>query len=186
MALTATLHRFRIELSDIDRGIYGSLDLRVARHPSEDPGRVIVRVLAYAIAYEDGLEFGKGLSSVDEPALWSKADTGEVATWIDVGAPAADRLHRASKRAGKVLVVTHKQEAALRQAWSSQEIHKADQIELVRLDPSLVDALAEQLDRTLSWYVTIQDGLLTVAQGDDSVDAPVQRATLAEFVAGDG
>ncbi len=186
MALTATLHRFQLELADIDRGVYESLDFRVARHPSEDEARVIVRVLAYAIAWEVGLEFGKGLSTVDEPALWAKSDTGEVSTWIDVGIPAADRLHRASKRAGHVVVVTHKQEAALRKAWGSQDIHAADRIELVRLDPAQVGVLAEWLDRTVSWYVTIQDGLLTVAQGDQSVDGTLQRETLAEFVARGG
>ncbi|MBL4686632.1 MAG: YaeQ family protein, partial [Nannocystaceae bacterium] len=89
MALTATVHRFEIELADIDRGVYESLDLRVARHPSEDEARVVVRVLARAIAHEDGLEFGRGLSTVEDPALWTRTPTGEVATWIDVGLPSA-------------------------------------------------------------------------------------------------
>ncbi len=186
MALTATLHRFRIELSDIDRGVYESLDLRVARHPSEDEARVVIRVLAHAIAFEAGLGFGKGLSTVDEPALWAKSDTGEIATWIDVGVPAADRLHRASKRARRVLVFTHKQEAALRQAWSGQDIHGADRIELVRLDPAQVSALAEQLDRTVSWFVTIQDDLLSVAHGETSVDGPLERTSLSHFVTREG
>ena len=35
MALTATVHNFDIQLSDVDRGVYESLSLRVARHPSE-------------------------------------------------------------------------------------------------------------------------------------------------------
>jgi YaeQ protein len=35
MALTATMHHFHVMLSDVDRGVYKALDLRVARHPSE-------------------------------------------------------------------------------------------------------------------------------------------------------
>ena len=46
MAISSTLYRFQIELSDIDRGVYESLDWRVACHPSEDSERMVVRVLA--------------------------------------------------------------------------------------------------------------------------------------------
>jgi len=61
MAISSTLYRFQIELSDIDRGVYESLDWRVACHPSEDSERMVVRVLARAIAHEEGLDFGRRL-----------------------------------------------------------------------------------------------------------------------------
>ena len=35
MALTATIHNFDVELADVDRGVYETLAVRVARHPSE-------------------------------------------------------------------------------------------------------------------------------------------------------
>jgi len=35
MALGATVHHFKIDLPDVDRGVYEALDLRVAQHPSE-------------------------------------------------------------------------------------------------------------------------------------------------------
>lgn len=53
------IHRFEIALADVDRGVYQDLDLRVARHPSEDISYLVTRVLAYALEYEDGLEFSK-------------------------------------------------------------------------------------------------------------------------------
>ena len=93
MALSSTLYRLRIELSDVDRGVYESLDLRVARHPSEGADRLVARVLAYALLYEPGLEFGKGLSDADEPALSTHDLTGQLTHWIDVGTPSADRIH---------------------------------------------------------------------------------------------
>lgn len=184
MALTSTLHRFQIELSDIDCGVYESLDLRVARHPSEDEPRVIVRVLAYAVAYVEGLEFGRGLSTVEDPALWHRSETGEVLKWIDVGIPSADRLHRAAKQARSVVVFTHKPEAALKQEWSSRTVHRAAEIDVVRFEPQFVDALAEQLDRTVAWYVTVQDAMLSVAQGEASVDTPLHRSSLADVAGG--
>jgi uncharacterized protein YaeQ len=37
MALTATIYNLDIDLSDIDRGVYESFTLRVARQPSPRP-----------------------------------------------------------------------------------------------------------------------------------------------------
>ena len=35
MALTATIYTFTIQLSDVDRAVYETLTLKVARHPFE-------------------------------------------------------------------------------------------------------------------------------------------------------
>jgi uncharacterized protein YaeQ len=35
VALTATIYTFDVQLADVDRGVYESLALRVARQPSE-------------------------------------------------------------------------------------------------------------------------------------------------------
>ncbi len=183
MAVTATLHRFKIELADIDRSVYETLDLRVARHPSEDVERLVVRVLARAIEHEGGLEFGRGLSTVEDPALWTQTQTGEVTTWIDVGVPSADRLHRASKRAKRVVVLTHKSRSALHKAWSSRPVHRAEAIEVVEIEAALVQSLARQADRTVHWYLTMQDGIVTVASGDESESGSLTRQSLADFLA---
>ena len=91
------LHRFEISLADVDRNVYQDLDLRVARHPSEDNHYLLTRVLAFALEHKDGLAFSKGLSEADEPAIWNRHGDGRVIDWIEVSAPGADRLHRASK-----------------------------------------------------------------------------------------
>jgi uncharacterized protein YaeQ len=184
MALSSTLYRFQIELADIDRGVYESLDLRVPCHPSEDAERLVVRVLARAIAHEEGLEFGRGLSNSEEPALWTQSATGEVKTWIDVGIPGAERLHRANKRAQQLRIFTHKLEVALRKEWSSRAIHKAESIEINRLPPALIQKLADGLDRNTTWYLTLQEGQISVADGDGdkSVEGEIDRSTLAAFL----
>ena len=46
MALSATIYVFAIELADSDRRVYPSLELRVARHPSETAEYLFTRVLA--------------------------------------------------------------------------------------------------------------------------------------------
>ena len=96
MALTATIYNFDIDLADSDRGVYETLALRVARHPSESEDYLLTRVLAYAMEFGDGIEFSAGgLSTPDEPAITIRDLTGALRAWIEVGTPDAERLHRA-------------------------------------------------------------------------------------------
>jgi len=100
MALGATIYSFTIQLSDMDRGVYETLDLRVAQHPSEAAEYMLTRVMAYCLEYQEGITFSKGLADADQPAVWVHDPTGRLTVWIEVGTPTAERLHRASKLAG--------------------------------------------------------------------------------------
>ena len=104
--------------------------------------------------------------------------------WIDTGLPSAERLHRASKHAAQVCVYTNKQDMPLRKEWRSRKIHKAETIQVVRLPPTMVRELAEKCQRSNTWYVTIQDGALSVAYGDGehSLNGSIDKSTLAEFL----
>ena len=113
MALTATIYSFGIELADSDRNVYESLALRVARHPSESEEYLLTRVLAYALEFTEGIEFSRGLSEPDEPAISVRDLTGAIRSWIDIGTPDAGRLHKACKAAPRVAVYTHKDPAQL-------------------------------------------------------------------------
>src|SRR5688572_9562851 len=97
MALSATMRRFEIALADSDRGVYEDLDLRVAQHPSESDRYLVARVLARALEHAEGVTFTRGLDADDEPALWQRDLRNDLQSWIEVGSPSADRLHRASK-----------------------------------------------------------------------------------------
>src|SRR5436309_9400622 len=104
MALSATVRRFEIALSDTDRGVYEQLAWRVAQHPSESERYLVARVLARALEHADGLEFSKGGVSDDtEPALVQRDLRGDWLAWIEVGLPSPDRLHKASKTAPRVV-----------------------------------------------------------------------------------
>ena len=49
MALKATIHKAQLQLSDMDRHVYGEHSLTVARHPSETDERMMLRILAFAL-----------------------------------------------------------------------------------------------------------------------------------------
>src|SRR5215203_3293072 len=129
MALSSTIFNFEIDLSDADRQVYESLSLRVARHPSESDEFLIARVLAYCLEYQDGIEFSRGLSDADDPPLAVRDLTGAMRVWIDVGTPAADRLHRAAKSTPRVVVYVHKEHTQWLAALAAAKIHRAGEIE---------------------------------------------------------
>ncbi|MBY0280280.1 YaeQ family protein [Candidatus Binatia bacterium] len=179
MALNATVYSFDIELSDVDRGVYATLALRAARHPSETAEYLLTRVLAYCLEYEEGLEMSRGLAEPDEPALRVRDLTGALQAWIEVGAPDAARLHKASKAAPRVAVYTHKDPALLVRQLASERIHKADALELHAIDRTLLAELAARLARRMKLGVTVTDRTLYVTVDDATLSGTVARFSLA-------
>lgn len=177
MAAAATIHQFEIALSDVDRGVYETLDLRVAQHPSERMERLLVRTLAYALSYEDGIAFSKaGLSSADEAPIAVHDPTGLLLHWIEVGAPSAERLHKAAK-AAKVSVFTHEL-AQLRRNTEGKTIHKVETIDVWPLDPAFIDRLADKAARRNQLELTRNDGTLYIALGGETFESPLARIQL--------
>ena len=70
MSLSSTVYNFEIDLADADRGVYETLALRVARHPSESDEFLVARILAYCLEYEEGIEFSRGGSPIRTIRLW--------------------------------------------------------------------------------------------------------------------
>jgi uncharacterized protein YaeQ len=178
MALQATIYNFDIELADNDRGVYESLALRVARHPSESEEYLIARLLAYLLEFADGIGFSRGISDPDEPAIAVRDLTGAVDTWIDVGTPDAARLHKASKAATRVVVYTHKDPRQFLNRLAGEKIHRADRLELYAIDRALVSALVARLDRRLAFSVSVADRELYVAIGNENLQGTVVRLHL--------
>ena len=179
MALTATVHTFEIELADVDRGVYESLSLKVARHPSETEDFLLTRVLAYCLEYADGIAFSRGLAEPDEPAITVRDLTGALRAWIEIGAPDAARLHKASKAAPRVAVYTHKEPETLLRQLSGERIHRADAIELYAVDRELLAELAARLERRTTWALSVTEGHLYVTIGGDTLEGEVRRLALA-------
>ncbi|MBM3782447.1 MAG: YaeQ family protein [Acidobacteria bacterium] len=178
MALTSTMYVCAIELADMDRDVYESLEVRLAMHPSESPEYLVTRLLAYACEYTEGLEFSRGISTPDEPALCVRDLTGRMQTWIDIGAPDAARLHRASKVADRVVVYSHRDMTQLLPQWSGQRIHRAEAVEVYALNRSLVDALAARLERRMAFALTITERQLYAALETVTLEGALTRHPL--------
>ena len=156
-----------MQLSHVDRGVYEPLDLRVARHPSESEEFLCARVLAFCLEHREGLAFSKGLAEPDQPALEVRDLTGVIQAWIEVGAPDAARLHRASKAAPRVAVYTHYDAERYWESLAGERIHRAETVELYGLDRALVAAFVARLDRRMAFDLSVTDGTLYLTVGDE-------------------
>lgn len=179
MALSATVYHLEIALSDVDRNVYETLDLRVARHPSESMRYFLTRTLAYCLSYEEGIAFSKGgLSQTDEPPVAVRDLTGVLLAWIDVGAPSAERLHKASKAARRVALFTSTDWTMLRREASTRVIHKLEDIEVWHVTPAFLDAVEAKLERRSTLEILRNDGNLYATIDGTTIDGALTKGSL--------
>jgi uncharacterized protein YaeQ len=174
MALPSIVYRINLQLSNVDRGVYESLQAAVARHPSETEERLVARLLAYAIFFEPELVFTKGISAKDEPDLWLKGPDDRVLLWVEVGLPEADRLIKASRHATRVALIACGRALA---NWEQQHLPKltgVPNLTVISFDQSFINQLVARLDRTITWSVTISDGALYVDLGEETIETVLQ------------
>jgi len=177
MALKSTIFKAEISVADIDRGYYRDHALTIARHPSETDERMMLRLLAFALHADDALEFGRGISTDDEPDLWRRDLTGVVEQWIDVGLPDEREVRKACGRAREVHVYAYGGRAV--DLWwerAREKLERQDQLAVIEVPLEASRALAALAARTMRLQVTIQEGHVFFADGATSL--PVEIRTL--------
>ena len=179
LALGAAVHQFVVQLSHVDRGVYETLDLRAARHPSESEEFLCARVLVHCLEQREGLAFSRGLADPDQPALEVRDLTGALQAWIEIGTPDAGRLHRAAKAAPRVAVYSHRDAGRYWDSLAGARIHRAEALELYALDRALVAALVARLERRMAFDLSVADGVLYLTLGGELLSGPVTAHRLA-------
>jgi uncharacterized protein YaeQ len=185
MALNSTIFKVELSIADVERGYYGDHSLRLARHPSETDERMMVRLLAFALHADEGLEFGRGLSTENEPDVWQRDLTGAIERWIDVGLPDEREVRKACGRARSVDIVAYGGRAV--DLWWDgvrERLERQDGLTVTEVPLDASRALGQLAGRSMRLQVTIQEGHLLVVDGSSSIStelrylkaAPIPRA----------
>ena len=176
MALRSTVYKCELALSDIDRGVYGSFPLTLARHPSETEERLMVRLLAFVLFADPLLAFGKGLSTEGEPDLCQHDATGVIELWIDVGLPDEREVRKACGRARQVVVLAYGSRKA--QQWWSQNAAALGRLSNLRV-LALADEAGERLQqlaaRSMALTATVHDGHVWLSTPAASIEIVPQQ-----------
>jgi uncharacterized protein YaeQ len=179
MALPSTLYRFKISLSDSDRNIYETVELRVPMHPSETDRRLLARVLAYLLNFQEGIEMMPGIDEPDHPSIRVMDPTGRIRLWVDVGTPAPKRLHKASKSSDEVRCYFFKDPRVYLSEFSKEGVHRSAEIGFFAFEPEMLQSLASTLERDNDWQVTVSGGTLYIHAGGTDVNGEVTRRSLS-------
>jgi uncharacterized protein YaeQ len=169
MALKATIFKADLQIADMDRHYYGNHALTIARHPSETDERMMVRLLAFALHAHEGLAFGKGLSTDDEPDLWQKDLTGAIDLWIEVGQPDEKRILKACGRAAQVVVYSYSSSSAVWWNQIATKLERARNLKVMNITSAASLAFAKLAQRSMQLQCTVQDGQIWLSGSEDTV-----------------
>lgn len=170
MALNSTIYKVELQISDMDRQYYATHALTLARHPSETAERLMTRLVAFALYADDRLEFGKGISDEDEPALWRKTYTGQIEQWIELGQPEETRIRKACGRSHQVVIFNYSGNGA--EIWWHKVgalLGRNKNLTVLDIPATSVAALVTLLQRGMRLVCLIQDGQLQLMDDTRSV-----------------
>ncbi|WP_413737252.1 YaeQ family protein [Sodalis sp. RH21] len=176
MALKATVHKAAVNIADMDRNYFSDVNLVLAQHPSETPQRMMLRLLAWIRHADDRLEFTRGISAEDEPALWLRNDHGEPELWIELGLPDEKRLRKACHLASQVVLYAYNERAA-RVWWQQAEpnLSQHDNLTVLFVDDAQMAQLAALARRNMSLQATLQDGLIWFSDQQTNLEFKLQE-----------
>jgi len=182
MALKAIIYKAVIQLSNMDRNLYGDYPLTIARHPSETDERMIIRLLAFALNIPDdndhgALEFAKDMWDADEPALLQKDLTGRISHWIEVGQPDEKRIMRVTSRVERVSIYSFSSSTAIWWKGIEAKLTRARNLAVWQIPSDQSRALSALAQRSMQLQVTVQDQAIWVGDGTRSIEvAPARLA----------
>ena len=172
MAIGATIYKAELTIADMDRHYYQQHDLTVAMHPSENEFRTMARIIAFAHNASEYLAFTKGLSTDDEPELWSKSLSDEIELWIDFGQLDEKRIRKACGRAKQVRIYTYDNRKA--EVWWQQIKGKLKRHNNLKVYHLHADGLETLIDRKMQLQCQIQDGEIYINNGTTNLTVRVE------------
>jgi len=178
VSLKSTVYHFSIEISDTDRGVYESFKLPTALHPSESLEFMMVRVIAFSLEYGEGISFSPGIGATEDPAIAIKGLDGTFTAWIDVGAPSAERIHRAAKAARRVAVYCHRSAEVVYQQLTTAPIFRGEEVAFYSFEEGFISSLAATLDRRNGVTISRNDGILYVQSNGRDFSSPLEERRL--------
>lgn len=175
MALKATIYKASINIADMNRHYYADHDVTIARHPSENDERAMLRLMVWSLHASGELQFTKGISTDDEPDVWQKNLSGEIDTWIELGQPDEKRLRKACGRAKKVYIYNYGGRHS--DIWWQQyqgKVERFDNLYIYRI-PAEGNELVRLIGKTMKLHCIIQDQQITVGNATDSIATEITQ-----------
>jgi uncharacterized protein YaeQ len=178
MALKSTVYKIQLQVSNLNNHYYAEHLLSVACHPSESSMRMLARVLAFALQADERLEFGRGLSEVEDAALWLKDDTGLVKLWVEMGNPSADRIKWLRGKSQQYVVYSYQESAKVWWQKNASAFQSLKNCQYFLLPEDILKQQAEYMGRQSALQIMLSEESVMVT-GDLNFDFELQRLEQA-------
>ncbi|TRY32355.1 YaeQ family protein [Aliiglaciecola sp. M165] len=182
MALKATIFKADLSITDMDRNYYNDHNLTIARHPSENDERMMLRIIAFIVNAHERLQFTRGLSNDEEPDLWQKNFSDEIELWIELGQPSEQRIKKGCNQSQQMQLYSYANNSF--EVWWKKEKTKLKarkNLSVFTVPEELGAKLASTVHRTMQIQATVQDGQiwLTIegAGTPESVEIIIENRT---------
>jgi len=179
MALKATIYKADLQIADMDRHYYADHALTIARHPSENDERMMVRVLMYALYAQEGIAYTKGLFDIDEPEVWVKDLTGAIKLWIEIGQPDDARLRKACGRSDQVVVACFSSSCEIWWKGIASKLTRLHNLTVLQLSAHTSQALAALAERSMQLQCLVQDGEIWISTAATRIAIEIKQLKTA-------
>lgn len=174
MALKATIFKAELSISDMVRNYYHDHSITIARHPSENDERMMVRLLVFCLHAHERLVFGDRIGNDNEPDLCQRDLTGAIDLWIDVGQPDEKQVRKTCGKARQVFIYTYGGHAPT--VWWGQVksgLEKLRNLTVISLSEDAARGLAKLSQRSMKLQCTIQDGQVWISKDAETVQIEI-------------
>ena len=181
MALKSSIYKAKLSVTDMDRHVYEEFPLTIACHPSETQARMMLRILAFAMHADQRLEFGRGISTDNEPDLWQKSLSDDIELWMDLGTPDESRIRKASGRAEKVVLYAYGDRSAS-VWWSKQEaaFKRFNNLSVVQISDDSLNALAGLAASNMALQCVIEDRQVVFSSAEHDALVEIELMVLKD------
>ena len=170
MALKSTVFKLDLAISDLTRNYYQDHSLTLARHPSENDLRMLVRIIVFALNAGEHLSFTRGLANTEEPDLWQIDLTGRIQHWIDLGQPAEKRIRQSCSKADKVSIYSYQKGAAL--PWFEsvkKDIERFEHLRVILLNIPAEKQVSSFSERSMNLTCVIDDQQIQLSNDNETI-----------------
>jgi len=176
----------RLQLSDLDRGVYGQRSIVMAQSPEEPDEHILLRFLSHVLFFDEALADAHGYTDPHEPDLHALDLTGQLTLWVECGMPPMKRLTRALgkwKDARFVVLVAGRDEAlAVRAQIVAQKPRNLERLEIHCIPQEFMVWLESVGSRSMEWNATISEHTLYLDSDGQQGEADIaQLPVLSRF-----
>ncbi|WP_017445154.1 YaeQ family protein [Gayadomonas joobiniege] len=168
MADASRLFKVDFHVTHLDSDTFVQRSGQIASHQTESDGHLVQRLLAWAIFQDHQITLSRSVCIGQEPDLYVRRNAFQYKHWIQVDSLQLDRLEKAEAKSEHVWLFYCQPDKG---AKLLKQINKHPMLQLVEIDPTLIERLSHQLTHHLQWSIFVEHEQIRVATETDYIEA---------------